>query len=142
MSELVGHDIPETAVIDCDAAVETPPARVPPRPPSPPSARDRRDSVRWRCDLEVRCQCRPAVRGDGWWAGRIRNLSARGILLVGEGPPQGDTLAIEVRRPTGSIACLLLARVVHARPLAQGGWAFGCQLHTRLSGRQLRSLLL
>ncbi len=141
MSQPSFPSAPETDVLPCPPSSDRLPAVAAPSAGKGPSREQRRE-VRWRCHLEARCQSRAPQAGEDWWPGRVRNLSAGGLMVVGTGPGHGGTLAIELRTGARGLVCLLLARVVHARPVAEGGWAFGCELLTRLSERQLRSLLL
>jgi hypothetical protein len=109
---------------------------------SRPPQRERRGGPRWICDLEARCLARPPREGETWLSGRVRSLSAGGLLFVGPNPGLHRVLVVEVRNGTGRIACLLLARVVRAQPAPQGHWALSCKLETRLTDQQLKALLL
>jgi hypothetical protein len=103
---------------------------------------DRRGALRWTCNLEARCLTAPSRREEDWLPARIQNLSVCGLLLTGPRSEPNRLLAVELRAQNGSLTCLLMARVVHARPAPGGGWALGCRLTTHLSDRQLRALLL
>jgi hypothetical protein len=141
MSELSTTGLPDTHIISCLPPADDTPDPTAAARPRPGRSGEARREVRWRCNLEVRCQSRPGDAADEWWPGQVQNLSAGGLLVVGPGPSRRGTLAVEFRSRVRGVLCLLLARVVHARPV-EGGWAFGCELTTRLSERQLRALLL
>jgi hypothetical protein len=95
------------------------------------------------CDLQTSCQPL-ASRGGGdfMWGGTVRDISANGIgLLLNRRFEPGTRLVIELP----SLACgtrqSVLARVVHATPLAIGFWLLGCVFSAPLPEDEFHALI-
>jgi hypothetical protein len=85
---------------------------------------------------------RPSTAPEEWWSGHVLDLSLVGLrLLLGRRLAPGSRLAIEVRARPGAASRRLVADVVHAHFCRHGGWELGCELVTKLSQEELRTLL-
>ena len=76
-----------------------------------------------------------------WWGATVRDLSSQGIGLTLCFPfKTGTYLAIDLLGPLGGNRTLL-ARVIHARDLADGTWHVGCEFVRPLADEELEPLL-
>jgi hypothetical protein len=93
----------------------------------------------------VQSSCHPlAARGssDCCWPGKVRDVSAGGIgLVLSRRFEPGAGLVVELPNIPGQPSETLLARVVHATPVANGYWALGCAFVRELTEHELQSLL-
>jgi hypothetical protein len=98
--------------------------------------------VRYPCELEAYCQPAPAHPGAHAWAARARNVSEGGIaLMLARRFDPGVELAIELLTTTPGRFLWLAASVVHARPMAHGGWILGCRFVRPLRADELQLLV-
>src|SRR5205814_2331971 len=80
-------------------------------------------------------------RGGQKWMARVRDISTGGLCLVlSRRFERGAGLAIEVPGADGESPSTLLARVMHVRAEAGGGWALGCAFVSPLSDEELEAL--
>jgi hypothetical protein len=98
-----------------------------------------------RHPCEVHGSCRPLstfAQADDRWPATITNISLGGLCVrVSRRFERGASLAIGLGGPSGGEGGLIFARVVHARPAADGGWNLGCQFVTELTEDELFRLL-
>jgi hypothetical protein len=101
---------------------------------------DRRAHERISCDLRV--SCRPLrSRCKRFQLVGVTDISTRGVgLVVDRHIASGTILVIEIQRQQFA-ARTLLARVAHTTRSADGVWHVGCEFASRLSQRELRTLL-
>jgi hypothetical protein len=95
------------------------------------------------CDLRTACQPIAASRGHELsWPAKIRDLSPGGVGLVIERRFEpGVILFLELTSTTSGSPETLMARVIHATPLARHRWLLGCAFCSRLSPAKIQSLL-
>jgi hypothetical protein len=104
---------------------------------SPRSEVERRARVRYSANQETLCHLIAAEMHDTWWQARIENFSARGLGLFSTYQLEAGTLlAVDLE----GASRLLLARVTHVTPHAEG-WFAGCELVSKLSSEELQILL-
>jgi hypothetical protein len=102
---------------------------------------ERRASLRSDCDLAALWVPAASPRQTPWRQGRIRNLSAGGmLLLLDELVVRGTVLMVEVKTADLGLPCQLVVQALHARPTPEG-WAVGCMLAAELREHHLRQLL-
>jgi hypothetical protein len=98
--------------------------------------RERRASVRCRCQLPVRVRF-PGDDSAGEWRAVIHDVSAHGLGLRCDAElPETSLLTVELVSSRSSRA--LLARVVRKEP-RDSGWFYGCELTQTLREEELRS---
>jgi hypothetical protein len=103
-----------------------------------PARPDRRSSERHPCALETTCL--RAADGDNTWDARVIDISATGVgLLLGRRFEAGTLLSFRLEGRSEGQSFNALARVVHARRQAGGGWLLGCVLLDPLDEPQLRA---
>jgi hypothetical protein len=89
--------------------------------------------------------CRPLStwsQADTKWDARILNISLGGLCVqVHRRFEPGASLAIGFDGPPGDDAGLIFARVMNARPAADGAWDLGCQFVSELSEEELFRLM-
>ncbi len=114
-------------------------ARPGPSPPPNPKA-ERRASVRYQSNLKGSCQTLSAHRETSWEA-TVRDISPEGIgLLLNRRFEPRAVLSIELIDSRDERPRLLLARVIHATALPEGGWLIGCELVSPLSDEEVDAL--
>ncbi|MFO0925512.1 MAG: PilZ domain-containing protein [Gemmataceae bacterium] len=97
---------------------------------------ERREFDRFTCEIPTTCQPPAAWRKDPWPA-TIRDISNSGICLVlNRRFEKGAGLAVELPTDQGKTSTSL-ARVVHVRPLPEGGWLLGCHFISELSDDEI-----
>ncbi len=104
---------------------------------------ERRVWVRYPCLMRTTCQP-VAARGpeEPHWQAQIRDLSAGGVgLAVVRRFERGTGLTIEIPAEGTYAGDTLLARVVHLRPLREGGWLLGCEFVSPLSEETVQRLV-
>jgi hypothetical protein len=103
-----------------------------------PARRERRSSERQACGLETSC-LRPTDGGHAWDA-RVIDISATGVgPLLGRRFEPGTLLSFRLEGRAEGQSFSAVARVVHARRQAEGGWLLGCVLLGPLDELQLRA---
>lgn len=105
---------------------------------------ERRAWVRYGTDLQATCRGPGPAKAIGWPA-RVKDISAGGIgLLLRHRFRPGTVLAVELHRPSGGCAGVLVVRVVHANPRtvdSESCWLMGCLLAEPLTDDELQALL-
>ena len=100
---------------------------------------ERRAWVRYQCSREASYSSLPTY--ERFWA-TVRDISVDGIgLILSTAVEPGTYLIIEMKTTSRPISLTMLARVTHSTPRDEGGWAVGCELVTKPTEEQLRSLL-
>ncbi|HJT76557.1 MAG TPA: PilZ domain-containing protein [Gemmataceae bacterium] len=106
---------------------------------SPTVAEERRAFPRYPVDWEVVCKALAAGQRDSWQA-RALNVSAGGLGVVLERRfERGTTLTVQLQHAPAEAPRTLLARVMHATRLPDGGWLHGLSLLRPLQEEQLRA---
>jgi len=112
--------------------------------PSPPVI-ERRAWVRYTTSLDGSCQPIPLHHGpaqEGWWQGKVVNLSATGLCLnlVRRFEP-GTPLIFDLPQSIKGSTWTLTGKVVRVAGPAGGGWLLGCQFDIPLTEVQLSDLI-
>src|SRR5262249_38303458 len=110
-------------------------------PAASPEAAELREFVRHACAHKplVRVLTKPSFVCP---AARDRDVSTGGISLVYQRRLKpGSDLAIQLEHEESELSRILMARVVHAIPLARGKWRMGCQFSGWLTDEELTALL-
>ncbi|HEV3260319.1 MAG TPA: PilZ domain-containing protein [Gemmataceae bacterium] len=109
--------------------------------PNPP-ALDRRAQKRYPSDLSAVCRLLRSPQDSPTWHVRVLDISAGGVGLdSGHAWEPGTELEVQLRSSPRHLMRVLMARVVHARPLRGGGWRIGCAFDYTLTEGELQALL-
>ena len=101
---------------------------------------DRREWVRYPTHLEAFYHPGPDQPGDFWRLAEVRDLSVGGIgLLVNRCLDAGTVLTVELDTANGNPSQVHQARVVHAKPQADGTWFLGCIFVNKLRAADLQA---
>jgi hypothetical protein len=101
---------------------------------------EKRRTVRYPCDLEVRCFSNGRA-GDGLNA-RLRNLSINGLGFVSATRIEpGESLVLELEDPFEVEPRVIAVTVVHARAMPIRGWFHGCALAQELAEGDVRTMV-
>jgi hypothetical protein len=112
-------------------------------PAGPLTSAECRVWERHPCDMQTSCQPL-ASRGSGdfVWGGTICDISANGIgLLLNRRFEPGARLVIEFPPLASATRRRVLARAVHATPLALGFWFLGCVFPAPLPEDEFHALI-
>lgn len=95
---------------------------------------------RFPCEVPTTCQPPSAYTKDPWPA-TIRDITNGGLrLTLNRRFERGSGLAIELPTESGTTSTVL-ARVVHVRAFAEGGWLLGCDFISELSDEEVQLVL-
>lgn len=101
---------------------------------------ERRTRTRYPCVFEG--HARPISMPDGWWPAKVRNVSARGIMLfLDRRFEPGTILTLELDDPIKAGSISMLVRVLWPKVRCEGGWLHGCTLGRELSDDDLQTLV-
>ncbi len=85
--------------------------------------------------------CRTAPGGPGRWRAHVQDISSSGVSLSVAHPFEvGALLRLEIESRDLHMVRLLLGRVVHAQPEADGNWVIGCAFTAELDEATLKTL--
>ena len=105
-------------------------------------ADDRREWVRFSCDVDFSCQPL-AVNNESRWLGKVLNISQGGMcLVVNRRFERGTILAVEMYNNVGAVTGTMLARVVHCAPQSHSDWMIGCSFVRALPVEDLRAFVV
>jgi hypothetical protein len=101
---------------------------------------ERRQGIRFPCDLEVACQPIEPKQGPAWQS-QGRDISVGGIgVIAPRAIEAGTLLEVRLRNPRRKFVCARLLLVIYTRNEGEGVWVVGGNFYTDLSFEEIQAL--
>ena len=106
-----------------------------------PKGAERRQAVRYACDLKVNDRLIVSI-GSSSWPAVVADISTTGIgLVVGIRHDPGTTLPLDLYCTSSGFSLALRVRVVRTSRMPDGHWLCGCCFDEQIGHAELNALL-
>jgi hypothetical protein len=106
-----------------------------------PRGAERRQAVRYSCDLKVNDRLIVSM-GSSSWPAVVADISTTGIgLVVGIRHDPGTTLPLDLYCTANGFSLALRVRVVRTQRMPDGHWFCGCRFDEQIGHQELNAIL-